>query len=99
MNSVRVLPRIAAASSISCRVLASMRRLMLPFVSAADERLATATAASPKLSEDDERSFGIDGIYALYLQCQYRQPSAALPSRLQFWSMIRKSEHRFLSRQ
>jgi hypothetical protein len=27
MNSVRVLPRIAAASSISCRVLFSMRRL------------------------------------------------------------------------
>src|SRR5258707_9029492 len=62
MNSVRVLPSIAAASSISCRVLPSIRRLMLPFVSG-DERSAIAVAF-PKPCKDEERSFDIEAICA-----------------------------------
>src|SRR5271156_6046341 len=69
MNSVRVLPRIAAASSMSWRVCVSIRRLMLPLVWAAEERSATA---APKLSEDEEWPFDIRGNYVPpYLQRQY----------------------------
>lgn len=46
-------------AEMSWRVLASMRRLILPFVSAADGRSATATLAESGLSEDKERPFDI----------------------------------------
>src|SRR3954468_20529698 len=59
MNSVRVLPRMVAASSMSRRVSVSIRRLMLPFVPDAEERSTTATFAVPRLSADEEWSFGM----------------------------------------
>lgn len=59
MNSVRVFPTIAAASSMSWRVCRSIRKLMLPFISGAEERSATATAPAFWLSEDGRRAFGI----------------------------------------
>ena len=40
---------------MSWRVLASMRRLMLPFVSADEDRSATAAVSAPRLPEDAER--------------------------------------------
>ena len=46
---------------MSRRVCVSIRRLMLPFVSAAEERCATVTVVAPKLSEDNERPFGMRG--------------------------------------
>src|SRR3954454_4813228 len=59
MNSVRVLPRMVAASSMSRRVSVSIRRLMMPFVPDAEERSTTATFAVPRLSDDEEWSFGM----------------------------------------
>jgi hypothetical protein len=44
---------------MSCRVVASTRRLMLPFVSAAEVRSATAVSAFPEISDRKERLFGI----------------------------------------
>lgn len=40
MNSVRVLPKADAASSINCRTSLSIRRLMLPFAAEDDDRSA-----------------------------------------------------------
>ena len=74
MNSVRVLPSTAAASSISAASVASMRRLMLPF------EVSAATCAGIGLGES---AFVMSKIWRLvYLRCQYRrqEPSGASPS-------------------
>jgi hypothetical protein len=48
-----------------------MRKLMLPFVSAAEGRSATATVPAPGLLDDAERSFAMSYIWRLYPHCQY----------------------------
>jgi len=55
MNSVRVFPSTAAASSTRWRVRASMRRLMLSFVSEASARSPTAAAPGTTLSDEERR--------------------------------------------
>ncbi len=56
------MPRIAAASSMSRRVPAAIRRLTLPLGSDAAARVVTATGSARRRSEREARTLGMGGI-------------------------------------
>ena len=65
MNSVRVLPRIAAASSISCRILGLYTQIDAALGVGRDRTLRLPRRPQrPRLCEREERAFGMPEIVA-----------------------------------